>query len=171
MQHLTSGCTGTPLRGAGEPQRYPVSCLAVKGKRGREAALQTEVLHKKLPHRLNDDPGSSRRLNELPRSKLRGIRTNRESLAQLSPPHVSGWGPVLSSPGFPLKACGNDGLRKGNKFYAASCGELDPVEIKAAGKMLFVSGQEMGCPTGNRFLRSLLEGLGRDGHCVSLRII
>ena len=23
-----------------------------------------------------------------------------------------------------VKACGNDGLRKGNKFYAASCGEL-----------------------------------------------
>ena len=68
--------------------------------------------------------------NELPRSKLLGIRTNRESLAQLSPPHVSSGGPVLTSPGFPLKACGNDGLRNGNKFYAASCGELDPVEIK-----------------------------------------
>ncbi len=48
----------------------------------------------------------------------------------MSPPHVSSGGPVLTSPGFPLKACGNDGLRKGNKFYAASCGELDPVEIK-----------------------------------------
>src|SRR5713226_6422048 len=78
--------------------------------------------------------------NELPRSKLRGIRTNRESLAQLSPPQVSSGGPVLTSPGFPLKACGNDGLRKGNKFYAASCGELDPVEIKKVESLLRSSG-------------------------------
>ena len=48
---------------------------------------------------------------ELPRSKLTGYQTNRESLAQLSPPHVSSGGLVLTSPGFPLKACGNDGLR------------------------------------------------------------
>src|SRR3970282_13610 len=64
------------------------------------------------------------------RSKLRGIRTNRESLAQLSPPHVSSGGPVLTSPGFPLKACGNDGLRKGNKFYGARCGEFTPERSK-----------------------------------------
>ena len=41
--------------------------------------------------------------NKLPRSKLRGIKTNRESLAQLSPPHVSSGGPVRTSPGFPPK--------------------------------------------------------------------
>jgi hypothetical protein len=49
--------------------------------------------------------------DELPRSKLTGYQTNRESLTQLSPPHVSSGGLVLTSPGFPLKACGNDGLR------------------------------------------------------------
>src|SRR3989304_10340669 len=48
--------------------------------------------------------------NELPRSKLTGYQTNRESLTRLSPPHVSSGGLVLTSPGFPLKACGNDGL-------------------------------------------------------------
>src|SRR3990167_5048206 len=116
-------------------------------------------------------------LNELPRSKLTGYQTNRESLPQLSPPfdttfpsiralratqdgrisinrlsRVAAGGGRASrdsgqtdffadSPsshvsvayrgaGFPLKACGNDGLRKGNKFYAASCGELDPAGIK-----------------------------------------
>ena len=29
-------------------------------------------------------------------------------------------GPVPNPPGFPLKACGNDGLRKGNLLNAAS---------------------------------------------------
>ena len=32
-------------------------------------------------------------------------------------------GPVPDSPGFPLKACGNDGLRNGNYGNAASYGE------------------------------------------------
>src|SRR3990167_4943194 len=49
--------------------------------------------------------------NELPSSNLTGYQTNRESLTQLSPPPVSSGGLVLTSPGFPLKACGNDGLR------------------------------------------------------------
>ena len=31
-----------------------------------------------------------------------------------SPPNVFIGGPVPVSPGFPLKACGNDGLRKSN---------------------------------------------------------
>ena len=40
-----------------------------------------------------------------------------------SPPNVFIGGPGPEPPGFPLKACGNDGLRKGNSFFAASCGE------------------------------------------------
>jgi hypothetical protein len=32
-------------------------------------------------------------------------------------------GPVPNPPGFPLKACGNDGLRIDNFLNAASCGE------------------------------------------------
>src|SRR3989338_8005345 len=98
--------------------------------------------------------GPSDITNELPRSKLRGIRTNRESLAQLSPPHVSSGGPVLTSPGFPLKACGNDGLRKGNKFYAASCGELDPVEINKRGNrgcLRWVKRKGILCPIAGSF--------------------
>ena len=46
---------------------------------------------------------------------------------EFSPPNVLVGGPVGISPGFPLKACGNDGLREGIKFYAASCGESDPL--------------------------------------------
>ena len=40
-----------------------------------------------------------------------------------SPPNVFIGGPVPNQPGFPLKACGNDGLRIGNLLNAASCGE------------------------------------------------
>src|SRR3989338_904447 len=90
-----------------------------------------------------------RRRNELPRSKLRGIKRNLKSLAQLSPPHVSSGGPVLTSPGFPLKACGNDGLRKGNKFYAASCGEFTPKRLK------FPAGKS---PSGGHMVRHIKGG-------------
>ena len=34
-------------------------------------------------------------------------------------PNVFIGGPVPDSPGFPLKTCGNDGLRKGNQANAA----------------------------------------------------
>ena len=37
-----------------------------------------------------------------------------ENYPKASPPNVFIGGPVPNSPGFPLKACGNDGLRKGN---------------------------------------------------------
>jgi len=40
-----------------------------------------------------------------------------------SPPNVFIGGPVPNPPGFPLKACGNDGLRIGNLLNAASCVE------------------------------------------------
>jgi hypothetical protein len=44
-----------------------------------------------------------------------GISQKRdESYPKASPPNVFIGGPVPVSPGFPLKACGNDGLRKGN---------------------------------------------------------
>jgi hypothetical protein len=37
-----------------------------------------------------------------------------ENYPKASPPNVFIGGPVPVSPGFPLKACGNDGRRKGN---------------------------------------------------------
>jgi len=51
-------------------------------------------------------PGETlRRLgNELPRSKLTGYQTNRESLTQLSPPHVSSGGLVLNIAWIPAKS-------------------------------------------------------------------
>jgi len=39
-------------------------------------------------------------------------------------------GPVPNLPGFPLKACGNDGLQIANNLGAASCGEIALNEIK-----------------------------------------
>ena len=36
---------------------------------------------------------------------------------------------VPSSPGFPLKACGNDGLRKEIKFHVARCREFNPLRL------------------------------------------
>ena len=40
-----------------------------------------------------------------------------------SPPNVFIGGPDSEPPGFPLNACGNDGLRIDNELIAASCGE------------------------------------------------
>jgi hypothetical protein len=38
-------------------------------------------------------------------------------------------GPVPNiPPGFPLKACGNDGLREGSEFYAPT-GEFNPLRL------------------------------------------
>ena len=40
-------------------------------------------------------------------------------------------------PGFPLKACGNDGHREGGgDFYAASCGEFNPLRFKRGGSAM-----------------------------------
>ena len=53
--------------------------------------------------------------NELPRSKLRGIRKARRKLLK-GVPRVFLWGssdpPVVSRVEPPLKTCGNDGLQK-----------------------------------------------------------
>jgi hypothetical protein len=49
-----------------------------------------------------------------PRSKLWVSEKHDENYPKASPPNVSIRGPVGVSLGFPLKACGNDGLRKGN---------------------------------------------------------
>src|SRR5213593_3100429 len=46
-----------------------------------------------------------------------------------SPPNVFIGGPVPNSPGFPLKACGNDGLGIANLLNPASCGNR-PTEIE-----------------------------------------
>jgi hypothetical protein len=46
-------------------------------------------------------------------------------IPKASPLNVFIGGPIPISPGFPLKACGNDGLQTGNWFDAASCAELD----------------------------------------------
>jgi len=46
------------------------------------------------------------------RSKLPGITVIESRLTYASPPNVLIGGPVPFSPGFPLKACGNDRLRK-----------------------------------------------------------
>src|SRR3972149_11658525 len=55
--------------------------------------------------------GVLNRHNELPRSKLRGIKKSFVIIfPKLSPPNVLIGGPVRVSPGFPLKACGNDAL-------------------------------------------------------------
>src|SRR5207247_9407789 len=45
-----------------------------------------------------------------------------------SPPNVLIGGPVPVSPGFPIEACGNDGLR--NCHYVASCGEFTAVRFE-----------------------------------------
>ena len=49
-----------------------------------------------------------------------------ETIPKASPPNVSIGGPVPNPPGFPLTTCGNEGLREGNQFNAASCGKYDP---------------------------------------------
>jgi hypothetical protein len=49
-------------------------------------------------------------LNELSRSKLRGIEgPSFRPIPTPSPPNVFIGGPAPEAPGFPLKACGNDG--------------------------------------------------------------
>jgi hypothetical protein len=58
-------------------------------------------------------------------SKTSALRT----LLKESPPNVFIGGLVPNPPGFPLKACGNDGLRRGNSFNAPSCGEIDPQRL------------------------------------------
>jgi hypothetical protein len=45
-------------------------------------------------------------------------------IPQSSLPNAFIGGPVPNPPGFPLKACGNDGLRIGILYNAASCEEL-----------------------------------------------
>ena len=59
---------------------------------------------------------------ELPRSKLAGYQTNRESLTQLSPPHVSSGGLVLTSPGFPCWS-NSHGRRRRPRSSSYSTGE------------------------------------------------
>ena len=46
-------------------------------------------------------------------------------IPRASPPNVFIGGPVPNLSGFPLKACGNDGLRIGDLHNTASCGELN----------------------------------------------
>jgi hypothetical protein len=50
-------------------------------------------------------------LYDLPRGKLR-VSKKLEFIPRSSPPKVFIGGPVRTSPGFPLKACGNDELGK-----------------------------------------------------------
>ena len=81
--------------------------------------LYTEKLRKEPPKTHN-----LLYLNELPRSKLTGYQNSAmRFVLKASPPNVFIGGPVPNQPGFPLKACGNDGLRIGNLLNAASCGE------------------------------------------------
>jgi hypothetical protein len=50
--------------------------------------------------------------------------------SNVSPPNALVGGPFRTSPpGFPLKACGNDGLRGWCKFYPASCKEFNPCRL------------------------------------------
>jgi hypothetical protein len=64
------------------------------------------------------------------RSKLRGIKKTMR-------PYPKGVTPRLflsrvqseHPPGFPLKACGNDGHREGSDFHAASCGRFNPLRL------------------------------------------
>jgi hypothetical protein len=58
------------------------------------------------------------------RNKLRVSEEPMRIIPKASPPNVSIGGPAPNSPGFPLNACGNDGLRIGNLLNAASWGEL-----------------------------------------------
>jgi hypothetical protein len=51
-------------------------------------------------------------------------------ILKASPPNVFIGGPVPDPPGFPLKACGNDGLRIGNYLDAVSCGESTDRELE-----------------------------------------
>jgi hypothetical protein len=67
--------------------------------------------------------------DELPSRKLRGIRKSDENYLRGVTPECFYRGPVPVSPGFPLKACGNDGLRKENEFNAARHGEFEPVRL------------------------------------------
>jgi hypothetical protein len=48
----------------------------------------------------------------------------------LSPPNVFIGGPDADSPGFPLKACGNDGLRIGDLFSTQQAMGNEPVELQ-----------------------------------------
>jgi len=48
----------------------------------------------------------------------------------LSPPNAFIGGPVPNLPGFPLKACANDGLQIANNLGAASWGELTSTRLK-----------------------------------------
>jgi hypothetical protein len=48
-----------------------------------------------------------------------------------SPPNVFIGGPVRGSPGFPLKACGNDGLGKDISLTQQAAG-IDPQRFKQA---------------------------------------
>ena len=56
-------------------------------------------------------------------SKCQESRSPVRFVLKASPPNVFIGGPVPNPPGFPLKACGNDGLRIGNLLNAASYGE------------------------------------------------
>src|SRR5580765_3228320 len=68
--------------------------------------------------------------NEPPRSKLRGIESPAcEGFGISSPPNVYIGGPDSDSSGFPLKTCGNDGLRLGDLFHAARRG-MNPQRFK-----------------------------------------
>jgi hypothetical protein len=63
--------------------------------------------------------------NQLPRSKLRGIKKSSLIIfSKLSPPNVLVGGPVGISPGFPPKACGNDGLGEGANSTQQAAGNL-----------------------------------------------
>jgi hypothetical protein len=59
--------------------------------------------------------------NEEPAAKTAAVlEEGDENNPKASPPNVFIGGPVPNPPGFPLKACGNDGLRIGDSHNAAS---------------------------------------------------
>jgi hypothetical protein len=69
--------------------------------------------------------------NERRRTKLRRNQKNAmKIIPKASPPNDFIGGPVPNAPGFPLKACGNDGLRIDILLNEASCGEFNPRRVK-----------------------------------------
>ena len=65
-----------------------------------------------------------------------------------SPPNVLVGGPDPDWPGFPLKACGNDGLRIGRCKDAASCGNEPQIIQNRAGKFETMLGETKNVMTG-----------------------
>jgi hypothetical protein len=61
--------------------------------------------------------------NKLPHSKLGVSKDVYVNFPKRVTPECLNRGPDPDSPGFPLKACGNDGLRICDLLNAASCGE------------------------------------------------